>query len=757
MAAVLAMVLPFGVAYAKAPGADGAPKRHKPDAPTTIRQEIAEAKADEQAGENEQIRFEADRVENQAADDTHPQETVTASGNVVLRRGEQTVRADQVVWNRKTGQIVATGNIRLVDDAGNVIYTERVELTDALKAGAIDNLLLVLREGGRLAATRALRDDNGVLHFENTSYSGCAVNDGDGCPRRPSWQITAVSISYDPATQRVHYHGAVFHLFGLGLLPVPTLLRTLDGRPLSGLLVPDIKSSAANGFEIAQSYYIRFNNNRDLTLTGDLFTSALPLVSARFRQLTDIGAFQMTGYLTQSRAISTSSTPSSSLSLRGYFETNGHAQFSENWGVTSSIRLASDRTFLRRYDISYDDELRSTINLERIGPSSYASLAAWGVQTLRPSQVQGQQPLALPLFDYRKRVDPPAGLGGTLEFEGNFLGLHRSAGQDTQRAFARAEWNLRTVTGMGQVVTLTALARGDIYHSDFNALTSTAVYRGRAGWQTRGIASAAVDMIWPFVGPFAGGTQVVTPHVQIVASPTIANLTVPNEDSRAVDLEDSNLFALNRFPGYDRVEGGVRVTYGFDYRLDRPGWRVTSTLGQSVRLSNQNDLIPDGTGLSRKVSDVVGRTSLRLKDAVEFSWRYRLDKDNAALRRNEFDATIGNHETYAEVGYLNLNRHIDPAFESLADREELRFAGRIAIKRYYSVFASAIVNLTQHSLDPALNGNGFQLLRHRAGIAYTDDCIDLSFTWRRDYITTGDAKRGNAFQFSFALRNIGVR
>ena len=757
--AVFATALPAAAAHAQSltVGAEPAPKREKPAAPSTIKQEIADAKASVKGPGEEQIRFEADRVQDQAADDQHPAETVTASGNVVLRRGEQTVRADQVTWNRKSGQIVASGNIRLVDDAGNVLYTERVELTDELKAGAIDNLLLVLREGGRLAAAHATRDANGLLQLQTASYSGCAVEDGDGCPRKPSWEITAVSLSYNPADQRVHYHGAVFHLFGLGLLPLPGFIHTLDGRAVSGLLVPDIKSSAANGLEFIQRYYIRFDTNRDLTLGGDLFTNALPLFSAKFRQLTDIGAFQMTGYLTQSRAISVSGKPSSNLSLRGYFDTNGHAQFSENWGVTSSIRLATDRTFLRRYDISYDDELRSTINLERIGPSSYFSLAAWGVQTLRPNELQGQQPLALPLLDYRKRVDPPGGLGGVVELEANLLGIRRSAGQDTQRAFAKAEWNLRTVTGLGQVVTFTALARGDLYHSDANAQTSTAVYRGRAGWQTRGVASAAVDVIWPFVGAFAGGTQVITPHVQIVASPTIANLKVPNEDSRAVDLEDSNLFALNRFPGYDRVEGGVRVTYGFDYRLDRPGWRVTSTLGQSVRLSNQNDLIPDGTGLSRKVSDVVGRTSLRLKDIVEFTWRYRLDKDNAALRRNEFDATIGDHKTYAEVGYLNLNRHIDPAFESLADRKELRFAGRIAVKQYYSVFASTIVNLTRRSQDPTLNGNGFQLLRHRLGVAYTDDCIDLSFTWRRDYITTGDAKKGNAFQFSIALRNIGIR
>ncbi len=48
---------------------------------------------------------------------------------------------------------------------------------------------------------------------------------------------------------------------------------------------------------------------------------------------------------------------------------------------------------------------------------------------------------------------------------------------------------------------------------------------------------------------------------------------MPNEDARAIDLEDSNLFALNRFPGYDRVEDGVRFTYGVDWQFTRPGWQ----------------------------------------------------------------------------------------------------------------------------------------------------------------------------------------
>ncbi len=42
------------------------------------------------------------------------------------------MRADKVTWNRKTGQIVASGNVRMVDEDGNQLYTDRVELTDEL-------------------------------------------------------------------------------------------------------------------------------------------------------------------------------------------------------------------------------------------------------------------------------------------------------------------------------------------------------------------------------------------------------------------------------------------------------------------------------------------------------------------------------------------------------------------------------------------------------------------------------------------------
>ena len=52
---------------------------------------------------------------------------------------------------------------------------------------------------------------------------------------------------------------------------------------------------------------------------------------------------------------------------------------------------------------------------------------------------------------------------------------------------------------------------------------------------------------------------------------------------------------------------------------------------------------------------------------------------------------------------------------------------------------------------------GFTPVRTRLGFAYADDCLELGFTWRRDYISIADAQEGSSFRFHFALRNLNFR
>jgi LPS-assembly protein len=682
-------------------------------------------------------------------------EIVVAEGNVQMNREAIQMRANKVTWNRKTGEVVAEGDVAIANPEGDTAYGDRIVLTDSLRDGVVEDMLVVLDNGSRLAAVKGTRFDNGNIELENAAYTPCPVVDDEGCPKNPSWQIRAVRVTYDKVKNKVRYKGARVEIFGLPLIPLPGLSHSIGGEAASGLLVPEIRLDRSNGFEIAVPYYLRIAPDRDLTITPHLYTGAAPMIEGEFRALTDIGSFRVNGYGTYSSAVPlTGPSVRGDEKFRGYLESAGKFQLSPRWSITYSGRIASDRTFLRRYDITRDDRLRSTFEVERIGNQSYLSIAGWATQTLRAGDKQGQQPIALPILDYRQRLTDPV-FGGQFELQVNTLAIGRTAGQDTQRAFAGVRWDLRRLTSLGQEVTFTAMVRGDVYHSDENLLTAIPGYRGKSGWEGRGIAAAAVDMRWPFVGEFMGGTQTLTPRVQLVATPQIKNLDIPNEDSRAFDLEDSNLFAINRFSGYDRFEDGARITYGAEWNYSRPGFNINSIVGQSYRLSDKPSLFPDGTGLTDRTSDIVGRTTVAYKDFLRLTHRFRLDKDSLAVRRNEFDATIGSRSTYAVLGYSRLNRDIALFGEDLQDREEVRAGGRIAVAKSWSIFGSAIVDLTSKNDDPLSLADGFEPIRHRLGVAYDDDCLSIALTWRRDYIDTGDARRGNSFSFRVAFRNLG--
>ena len=90
----------------------------------------------------DQVQFSSGTLEyDQDAD------TVTATGDVRMYREGNKLRADKVVWNRTTGKVVATGNIAVTNPQGDVAYGDKIDLTDSLKDGVVDNMLVVLEQG----------------------------------------------------------------------------------------------------------------------------------------------------------------------------------------------------------------------------------------------------------------------------------------------------------------------------------------------------------------------------------------------------------------------------------------------------------------------------------------------------------------------------------------------------------------------------------------------------------------------------------
>ncbi len=697
----------------------------------------------------QQIQFSAESVTY----DTEA-EIVTATGQVRLSREGNFVAADQVTWNRTTGDVVATGNVVVVRPEGDKLVSERVVLIESLREGTVENLLIVLESGGRLAADKATRTDR-TTTLSNAVYSPCPVIGANGCPRRPSWRILAARVVYDEAADRVRFERGRLEIFGitLPLLPVFSVGTAGGGRGYTGFLAPDIRFSRRLGLELATPFHVSIAPNRDLTVTPRIYTRSLPGLEASYRELNSLGAFNVGGFVSYGDKTDLDETVTNR-AIRAYGEAYGRFQFDPVWRLTGQVRAATDKTVTRRYDISRDDRLRSFLNLERLDLDSYVSIASWAFQGLRQDDVQSRIPIVLPAIDARWRLDTPV-VGGRVELQANSLAILRRDGQDTQRAFASARWDRWALTPWGQQLQFTAFARGDIYHTDETARTETLIYRGEEGWNGRGIAAAAVEARWPLIGSLFAGTQRLTPRVQLVVTPPVPNLEIPNEDSRAIDLEDSNLFALNRFPGYDRWEDGSRVTYGVDWAFDGPGVALSTTLGQSYRLNRRTLIFPEGTGLTDRWSDIVGRTRVQVGRFIDLTHRFRVDKDNLAVRRNELDLTVGTTETYGRIGYLRLNRDVDASVEDLRDKEELRLAGRWKFHPYWSVFGATVLDLTNSEEDPLSIADGVNAVRHRVSLDYEDDCLAIGLSWRRDYERLGALREGSTFILRFSLKGLG--
>src|SRR4029077_15195927 len=139
----------------------------------------------------------------------------------------------------------------------------------------------------------------------------------------------------------------------------------------------------------------------------------------------------------------------------------------------------------------------------------------------------------------------------------------------------------------------------------------------------------------------------------------------------------SNLFKLNKFSGWDRVEGGGRANVGIQYTAQfNRGGNVNVLFGQSYQLFGQNSFALGGltntglnSGLDKAVSDYVARVSYQPNATLTFTSRFRFGQQDFTLQRTELETTAsfgrwttvlmyGNYAAQPELGFLDRREGI---------------------------------------------------------------------------------------------------
>lgn len=651
-------------------------------------------------------------------------DVVTASGAVELAWGGRVLRADRLVWDRPNDAVVASGHVVLVEASGEVLFTERAQLSGDLREGTVAAFHVLLADDARLAAASGRRSEGRFTEMTRALYSPCWL-----CPespqRPPLWQIRARRVVHDNQERELVYRDAVMEFFGLPVAWMPWLAHpdpSVERR--SGFLTPRYGSTTMLGQTLQIPYYFDLARHRDATLAPILTQERGVVLVGQYRQLGQSGGWQFDGSATAAQGDDRKDRGAAGRQLRWHIEGEGLWRWQRQAHYGFDLYRASDDTYLDRYGFDGADTLTSRLYAEGFRARSRASVEGYVFQGLRPGDDSGLIPVVAPLIDLDYASDPDR-KGAFFTLDGNALALTRRDGRSSRRLSLEGAWRRPWLLPGGHLVAFRAALRGDGYHVDG---ASAADGRTRRPYAT-GRLRPQTSLTWsfPLLREGDGLQQSVEPVAMAAWSPRGGNSErIPNEDSHNFELDETDLFSENRFSGLDRVEGGLRIGYGLRLGLAGAGGHGDLVLGQVWRRRVDAAFDAKG-GFAGRLSDYVGRLWVNPSPWLDLLYRFRLSREDLGFRRSELGVALGPGHTRFALDYIRLQDATGDVIDTDDAREQVAVRARLALAGAWTLSAS---------WREDLGGGG--TISYGGQLAWQNECFALGLSSERRFTRSLD-------------------
>jgi len=696
--------------------------------------------------EKEPLDIEADtmRFDNNAR-------MASAQGNVIIVQDGRILRADEAQYFIDKDTVRASGNVVLNEVNGDIHLAQDVEYSSKLKNGTVEDLRTVLVDGSRFSAETGRREDGKRTIMESATYTAC-----DACKKNPEksppWEIVASEVKHDEEDARISYWNARFNVYGVPVAYTPYFSHpdgTIERK--SGVLAPSFGYKSDLGAFVENSYYWNIAQDKDATFGINAYTEQAPLGLVEYRQRWQDASLIINGGLTYSDRTDQENNTNvlQNDEVRGHVFAEGLWDIDEKWRSGLDIEYVSDEQYARQYDITNDDVLQNTLYAERFDGRDYATGLVQLYQDIRVSDLERDQPGVLPEL-YASFIGDPGQvplIGGRWDASAGLLSLFRDGGnQDVVRASADLGWERRLISDYGLVSDIDLTLRGDAFYVNDSDSTTTTSGRESNSIESRFFPQIHAETSYPMVRNFERAQVVIEPLVALTAAPDIkSNDDIPNEDSQDVQIDASNLFEPNRFPGLDVVEDQSRVTYGF--RTGINGYEQSDAevfIGQSYRIDQGNNPFQNGSGLSTQSSDIVGYLKGDYKDRYAAQYRFQLDNHNLASKRHELDASADWNRFRLSTNYLYAQA-LDGT-EITENREQIG-----AYAQYYLNDKWLMRVGSQYDFGASDPG----LRRASIGLDYFGQCVSWSLTGVKNLTNDSSGDSDTEVLFRLGLRNIG--
>ncbi|MEM1076318.1 MAG: LPS assembly protein LptD [Pseudomonadota bacterium] len=651
-----------------------------------------------------------------------------ARGNVEVFQGLVRVQAEEIRYDRVTGELSIIGPIRYRDGEDITVLASAADLDANLRSGILQSAQVVIAEQLQLTAAQMHRVNDRYSQLYKTAVTSCDVCE-DGKP--PLWQIRAKRIIHDRQEGQLYFDQAQFRIRNIPVAYIPRLRfpdPTVDRA--RGFLFPSYRATSELGFGLKIPYFIPIGDDRDITVTPYL-SSRTTTLELRYRQAFVNGRIQF------DTAVSRDDERSGE--TRGYVFGNGNFRLPNDFGLSFQIQWASDDAYLQNYGISEADRLVNWLSISRAERDEFISGSFFVFDSLRDDEDADTIQKYIADVFYERRYDVP-NVGGEFRLYVNGHSHIRPSsddviGRDVSRINTEAEYLRGFILPGGVRSEARVGLAGDIFN-----ITQDSSFEQN---QTQFTPYTTVAFRYPMTRVTeSGATDFLEPIAQLAWTGS-SQLNIPNEESTLVDFDDGNLLALSRFPAPDRRERGTVGAFGVNWsRVTPSGWEGAMTLGQVFRNEADEDFTRS-SGLSGTESDYLIAGQLRTLNGLAFTARTLFD--------SSFDFTkaevLGQYvrpKMAVSGSYIWLIK--DEVEGRSLDTSEIYLDGR------YNVSDSWVANADWR----------YDMVENRSSTAglslvYFNECVEVDFSVRRRYTSSSSLEPSTSFGLTIGLRGFSAR
>ena len=698
-------------------------------------------------------------------------------GNVRLWQGEQALRADTVTYDRAAGVIRAIHHVALTQPNGTVAYADQVELSHGMKDAVSSALYVRMQNEAKVSSSGMRRSNERVTDFANPIYTACPVCAAHP-DRAPFWELRAHGMTQDKDNQNLEFDRAWLRVLGVPVFYFPYLPVTdPSSKRHSGLLNFNLEPHDHYlGTVFSVPYYWVIDGHQDATFTPLVSTKSGPQLSTIYRNRLNNGYIRFEGGVADDtlrnqpfyNAFGELGNGGKEHGAQAYITSRGEFNLSPHWRVGFNANRATSANYMRDYSLpGYgNDTLNSNAYLEGFGVGSYLRLDTQVYQGLNQGIINNRDlPYSLPRFTYEFQGEPDR-LGGRLSVHTTDFVILRKHGANDQRGELAMQWDRPWTNSWGQQWVLTARFDSMLYHS--TRLHEQPLYE-ESGSHLRGQVqpTVAVKMSWPFLRTFAKGhgSQTLEPIVQLIAAPNTGNAMhrqLPNEDSFAYEFNDTTLFALNRYMGTDRLDGGLRANVGIHQNWSWNGHSIDMLIGESF-IEHPNKGGPAYmaySGVNHTFSDPVGRITMTPSRYFDLTARGRFNPYSKSFDYGEGLVSAGLPFFRVMAGYVyepitSYYYYYTPRVTELANPNVLRnpylsktseISGGVT-GRWRNFHAAYYTRRSLSRKEFVANGGA---------IGYSNDCLTANLYLSRQNTRIGGRRPNLNVGFSISLNSLGT-